>query len=184
LELAPQRLDGHDVNVVDLAPAAAGDPGVRAFLHERGYGMVARGYELIDPLACSSIVAQDAGRLVGVLSYLVIGNECEILTLHASQQWSGIGTALVVAMQECATRQGCTALRVTTTNDNVDALRFYQRRGFVLSELRRGAVDEARRTGKPTIPLTGDHGIPLRDEIELRRELRTTAVGGFGTATD
>jgi pimeloyl-ACP methyl ester carboxylesterase len=59
------------------------------------------------------------------------------------------------------------AIWVVTTNDNTDALRFYQRVGFRLREARVGAVDEARRTLKPSIPRAGRHGIPLRDEIEL-----------------
>jgi hypothetical protein len=58
-----------------------------------------------------------------------------------------------------------------TTNDNVDALRFYQRRGFRLAALRTRAVDELRRRLKPTIPAVGEHGIPIRDEIELEIEL-------------
>jgi ribosomal protein S18 acetylase RimI-like enzyme len=57
---------------------------------------------------------------------------------------------------------------LTTTNDNVDALRFYQRRGFRLAALRPGAVDEARRI-KPEIPQVGEHGIPLHDELDLVR---------------
>jgi GNAT superfamily N-acetyltransferase len=61
-------------------------------------------------------------------------------------------------------------LRLTTTNDNLDALRFYQRRGFRLVALRPGAVDAARAL-KPEIPVTGAHGIPLRDELDLERAL-------------
>jgi hypothetical protein len=60
---------------------------------------------------------------------------------------------------------------VLTTNDNVDALRFYQRRGFRLAELHPGAVDEARARLKPEIPRVGDHGIPLRDELMLEKEV-------------
>ena len=56
---------------------------------------------------------------------------------------------------------------LVTTNDNLEALRFYQRRGFVLSALRAGAMDEARRKLKPRISRVGDFGIPIRDEIEL-----------------
>jgi hypothetical protein len=52
----------------------------------------------------------------------------------------------------------------------VDALRFYQRRGFALTELRPGAVDESRRM-KPQIPLVGAYGIHIRDELVLVREL-------------
>ena len=61
---------------------------------------------------------------------------------------------------------GCRRFWVVTTNDNVDALRFYQRRGFRLAELRTGAVDRSRQE-KPQIPRTGDYGIPLHDEIDL-----------------
>jgi acetolactate synthase regulatory subunit len=53
----------------------------------------------------------------------------------------------------------------------VDALRFYQRRGFRLAALHAGAVDDSRARLKPEIPVTGDHGIALRDELELEVEL-------------
>jgi hypothetical protein len=59
---------------------------------------------------------------------------------------------------------------VTTTNDNLAALRFYQRAGFRFAELRPGAVSEARSL-KPSIPETGNDGIPIRDEIDLVLEL-------------
>ena len=178
------RLVGHHGVMVDLRNSAGGNSRVRAFLGERGHSLVARRGELINPLECPAILADEAGRLVGVLSYLILGADCEIVTLHTSRRWTGIGTALIEEMRRLATGQGCTALRVTTTNDNVDALRFYQRRGFVLSELRRRAVDDARRTLKPTIPLAGNHGIPLRDEIELRQELPLAPVGGPPIATN
>ena len=55
------------------------------------------------------------------------------------------------------------------TNDNVDALRFYQHRGFCLVRVHRGAVDRSRASLKPEIPPAGAYEIPLRDEIELER---------------
>jgi hypothetical protein len=60
---------------------------------------------------------------------------------------------------------------VITTNDNVDALRFYQRRGFRLAALHQGAVDDSRARLKPEIPEIGEHRIPLRDELDLELEL-------------
>ena len=57
-----------------------------------------------------------------------------------------------------------------TTNDNLDALRLYQRHRFRLVEVRPGAVDLARRA-KPSIPAVGAYGIPLRDELILERDL-------------
>jgi len=106
-------------------------------------------------------------ELVGVATYVVDGNACELLTLHAETRFSGVGTALVEAVRRRALDAGCGLLWVVTTNDNLDALRFYQRRGFRLARLRTGAVDRSRATVKPEIPAIGDHGIPLCDEIEL-----------------
>ena len=74
-------------------------------------------------------------------------------------------------MREAAGEAGCTRLWVVTTNDNLDALRFYQRRGFRLDRLRPGEVDASRADLKPEIPWYGDYGIPLRDEIELVTDL-------------
>ena len=57
-----------------------------------------------------------------------------------------------------------------TTNDNLDALRLYQRHGFRLVQVHPGAVDLARQA-KPSIPEVGAYGIPLRDELILERDL-------------
>jgi len=89
----------------------------------------------------------------------------ELVALNATPPGAGAGSALLAAAIELC-RPRCHTLRTVTTNDNLVALRFYQRRGFVLSVLRPGAVDEARRL-KPAIPQTGADGIPIRDEIEL-----------------
>jgi hypothetical protein len=75
-----------------------------------------------------------------------------------------------------ARRRQLTRLTVTTTNDNLDALRFYQRRDFRLIAVRPGAADEARRL-KPQIPEVGNYDIPLHDELELARELAGQRVG-------
>jgi GNAT superfamily N-acetyltransferase len=145
-----------------------GDADVRAFLERHNADVVARRGELLDATTRPAVVADSPdGGIAGVLTYDVAGRECEILTLHAASQWGGAGTALVDAVRGIAARAGCRTLWVLTTNDNVDGLRFYQRRGFRLSALRPGAVDESRRTLKPQIPPTGFYGIPLRDELEL-----------------
>jgi ribosomal protein S18 acetylase RimI-like enzyme len=78
----------------------------------------------------------------------------------------GIGSALVEAVKEKAKAAGCERLWLITTNDNAAALRFWQKRGFRLSAIYPNAVEELRRL-KPEIPLTGNDGIPIRDEMEL-----------------
>ncbi len=151
--------------------ASRPEDGVEAFLTARNADRVARLGALEDALAHPHLVAHYAdGALAGVLTYVIGGEECEVLTLHAADRHRGTGTALIEAIETLARDAGCARLWLITTNDNVDALRFYQRRGFRLAKLHAGAVDDARARLKPGIPRTGDHGIPLRDELEL--ELR------------
>jgi GNAT superfamily N-acetyltransferase len=139
---------------------------VERFLSERHSARVARLGRLEHPLEHPALIAErDDGALLGVLTYVPEGDSCEILTLHTAERWTGVGTALIEAVERKARR-----LWLLTTNDNVDALRFYQRRGFRLAELRPGAVDESRARLKPELPETGEYGIPIRDELILEKE--------------
>ena len=123
--------------------------------------------ELHDPGRDEALLADDeSGALAGVLTYVVTGVDCEVSSLYAASSWGGIGTALIEAIVHVARTAGCRRLWLDT-NDNVDALRFYQR----LVALRPGAVERSRATLKPSIPEIGDHGIPLRDELVLERFL-------------
>lgn len=122
------------------------------------------------PSELAGFVAVAGGERVGLATYDISGAECELVTLDSLLQWRGIGTALLGAVEEGARRAGCTRLWLITTNDNVDALRFYQRRGFVVAALHRGAIEESRRL-KPTIPAVGHYSIPITDEIEMEKAL-------------
>jgi GNAT superfamily N-acetyltransferase len=151
---------------------AADQDAARAFLARHYSARVARLGRLLDPLDHPALLAEnDDGQLLGMLTYVPQQGweQCEVLTLHASRQWHGAGTALIEAVEQLAAQHGCARLWVITTNDNVDALRFYQRRGFQLVAVHRGAVDDSRRRLKPEITVTGAYGIPLRDEIELEK---------------
>lgn len=129
--------------------------------------MVLRG-EIVDAATCQALVAGDG---MGFLHHRVLRPGVgEIVTLEAVLPFQGIGTALVEAYAKRAAAAGLSEIAVVTTNDNLTALRFYQRRGFVIREVRVNALEAARRL-KPEIPLVGNDGIPLRDEIELSRAL-------------
>ena len=84
-----------------------------------------------------------------------------------------MGTALIEAVKEKAEEVRCRRLWLITTNDNLNALRFYQKRGFRLVKVSPSAVDAARQI-KPSISELGADGIPLRDEIELELRLGAT----------
>ena len=115
-----------------------------------------------------ALIAWSGETRVGLATYLVEGEEGELMSLNATVEGQGAGTALLTAVEAAAAAAGCRRLWLITTNDNLDALRFYQRRGYRLAALYPGAVDEARQV-KPTIPLVGNHGIPLHDELELEK---------------
>ena len=114
--------------------------------------------------------ALDGQEWLGVVTFCCEGLSCEILSLDSLRPGSGIGTALLKVAIQAARLAGSRTVRLTTTNDNTAALRFYQKFGFELAALHRQAVTESRRM-KPSIPEIGIDGIPIRDEIELELHL-------------
>ena len=129
------------------------------------HGTVHRPHEL--PGFVAVLRTQGAGGdKVGLLTYEIRAAECEIVTLDSIRPGVGVGSALVQAVNTAARRAGCRRLWLVTTNDNLHALGFYQRRGFAIVAVHRDAVEQARRI-KPQIPRVGQRGIPIRDELEL-----------------
>ncbi|MBU0509102.1 GNAT family N-acetyltransferase [bacterium] len=122
-------------------------------------------------------IARRGGEPVGLITYRLEAAEGEIVTLNSLDEQVGIGKKLVETVVETARRAGCRRLWLITTNDNLPALRFYQKRGFVLRAVYPGALDASRKL-KPEIPTVGIGGIPLRDEIELELVLRSSGDGG------
>jgi GNAT superfamily N-acetyltransferase len=122
------------------------------------------------PAELDALVAIEGEERLGIATYEVAGEEAELVTLDALVPGRGVGRALIEAVAATARTAGARRLRVMTTNDNLRALRLYQRAGFRLEALRPGAVDAARDR-KPSIPLSGAEGIPIRDEIDLVLEL-------------
>ncbi len=127
--------------------------------------IISRGH-VHDASTLPALVAEVDGKRLGLATYDTGGEQVQLVTLDALVQSQGIGTALLFAVREQAASLGCRRLWLVTTNDNIDAIRFYQRRGMRIAALHRGAVDEARRL-EPTIPEVGDYAIPVHDEIEL-----------------
>jgi len=112
------------------------------------------------------VVALSSSERVGLLTYHIDNGQLEIVTLDSLMEGVGIGSTLVDQALSEAKRRKCQRVWLITTNDNTEALRFYQRRGFAMHSLHKGAIESARQL-KPTIPHIGNHGIPIRDEIEL-----------------
>lgn len=132
--------------------------------------IVSRGREH-DPARLLALVAEAGDELVGLATFEIDGNACELVTLEAFRRREGIGSALLAGVAAEAARRGATRLWLVTTNDNLRALRFYQRRGMRLVAVHRGAIDAARAI-KPQVPLVGEDGIEIHDELELELQLR------------
>ena len=137
---------------------------IGSLLRERWHDTLITAHgELIDVLELPALVV-DHRR--GLVTWRRVGGGAELMTIDAVPTGCGTGTALIEALVARLRKQGCARLCLTTTNDNLSALRFYMRRGFRLVALRPGAVDKARKQ-KPSISLVGQHGIPIHDELEL-----------------
>lgn len=113
-------------------------------------------------------------EVVGVVTIAEHENSVEVVSLDALQAGRGIGTLLMQAVETRALQKRCDRIWLLTTNDNLDALAFYQKRGYELVTVYRRAVEAARRR-KPQIPLVASNGIPIRDELELEKVITQEA---------
>ena len=118
------------------------------------------------PDRLDGFIAHDGDEWIGEITYTLSENECEIVSLDSARQGMGVGTMLIQKVVEEAREKDCRRIFLITTNDNLNALGFYQKRGFELVAVHRGAINESRKL-KPGISLIGANNIPLRDEIEL-----------------
>jgi ribosomal protein S18 acetylase RimI-like enzyme len=158
------------MSTLDPVQVRALDPSDREWKREQlerweAARVVSRG-KVYDVLTLPGFVAERGEKRVGLLTYHIEGDQCEVVTLHSLVQSIGAGSALLATAQVMAREAGCKRLWLITTNDNLHALRFYQRRGMHIAAVHVNALDATRRI-KPEVPLMGMDGIPLRDEIEL-----------------
>ncbi|MBA5775736.1 GNAT family N-acetyltransferase [Stappia sp. F7233] len=126
--------------------------------------------EMVDASRLPGFIAHDGDEIVGLVTVIHRPDEWEILTLDSLSRQSGIGTLLLNAVIGAAVENGMRRVSVRTSNDNLDAFRFYQRRGFRLEKVNPGVIDEERKV-KSEIPLTGEYGIPIHDEVVFARKV-------------
>ncbi len=140
---------------------------INSFIVEHWFStdMIIRGI-IIDMTKVDGIVALEGDNIIGLLTYAIREKICEIISLDSLREGKGIGTSLINKVIFIAKETDCKKVIVVTTNDNVNAIRFYQKRGFDMAHLYRNALEISRKI-KPSIPLIGDEGIPLKHEIEF-----------------
>lgn len=157
--------------MVQVRAAGDGDRGYVDATHAATWGgpLVARLGELVDLSTLPALIATIDGEMAGVLAYLAKGSQWEVVSLAVGVPGRGVGSALLAAVRAMAERAGAKRLWLITTNENVRAIRFYQRNGLDLAALHRDGVTRSRAL-KPSIPLEID-GIPLRHELEFEAVL-------------
>lgn len=137
-----------------------------------GVSVVSRGH-VHHPLDLPCCMAVENDTVIGAITWNRAGDEIEIVTLDSWREDQGVGTALLNRAIDSAKKSDVRRAWLITTNDNIRAIRFYQKRGWDLMAVHRDAVREARKL-KPTIPELGDHGIPIRHELEFELYLSTS----------
>jgi ribosomal protein S18 acetylase RimI-like enzyme len=159
------------MSLVIRTPRAQERAWIARFLSQSwGSTMVVSRGEAHDASQLPALLAAEADEIVGLATFRFADGDCELVTLDALREGQGIGSALLSAVGHQAGGRGCGRMWLITSNDNVSAIRFYQRRGMRLVAVHRGAIDEARLI-KPSIPLVGEDGIPIHDEVELELPL-------------
>jgi hypothetical protein len=131
--------------------------------------IIVGGGRIVDASRLPGLIAE-ARRGLATYEVAADGQSAELVTLNALIPAQGVGTALVEALTARLATSGVGELHVSTTNDNLDALRFYQRRGFHLVAMHPRAIEAARVT-KPSIPRIGRFGIAIRDRLDLVRTI-------------
>lgn len=115
-------------------------------------------------------VAMVDNNILGLITYNIDNEECEIVSLDSFLEKQGIGGRLLEEVIKKAKDNNLKRVWLITTNDNTNAIRFYQKRGFNMVALYLNAVDKARKI-KPEIPYYGFDGIRIMHEIEFEKKL-------------
>lgn len=122
------------------------------------------------PENLEGFIAEENGEKSGLITVNIENNELEIVSIDSLKPKNGIGGMLVKEAIDFAKGKNLKRIWLITTNDNLNALKFYQKNGFHLVKVYPNAIAESRKI-KPQIPEIGENGIPLRDEIELEMKL-------------
>ena len=118
------------------------------------------------PSKLNGILAINGDEIIAFLFFDMQDTSCEIVVFEVFDKFKGIGTTILEKLKTVANEKGCSIIYLMTTNDHLDALRFYQKRGFHICAIHLDSIKKARKM-KPKIPMTGDYDIPIRDEIDL-----------------
>lgn len=155
-------------NFIQIREANKDDSKVITALMDQHWGgepLVVRAKKYF-PSQLPGIIAYNHDSIAGFLFYTITDVEIEIIVFEVFDKFKGLGSKILDKLKELARSKGIKRIFLMTNNDNIDALRFYQRRGFHICGIHLNSVELSRKI-KPSIGYIGEYGIPLRDEIDL-----------------
>lgn len=115
-------------------------------------------------------ICRGHNNTIGLITYNIENNECEIVTLNSKINNQGLGSKLIRQIIDVAKEHDCKRVWAITTNDNLNAIRFYQKNGFEWVGFYKDAIKVSRKF-KPEIPELGNDNIPIKHEIEFEYRL-------------
>jgi GNAT superfamily N-acetyltransferase len=159
-----------DLPPVLVREATENDRAAVQALIERDFGRtrIVAFDEVIDVAGLPALVSVMHGELSGALVYRLLNDALHVVALATDPGWqrSGVGGHLIAEAELLARRLNLPRVVVATTNDNLPALYFYQRRGYRLTALVPNSV--LAHTGQVC---AGFAGIPVQDEVRLEKTL-------------
>ena len=158
---------------MNVRPVTAADRDWIAEIITGAFGsvqIVSHGELIEDASLLEGFAVEHDGRPIGCALVNVVDNVAELVALVTTYRGAGAGTALLEAVVERAKSEHWSRLWLSTSNDNTDAIRMYQRAGWDWVDFRRDAITRARML-KPEIPEKGNHGIPIRHELQFEAPL-------------
>jgi ribosomal protein S18 acetylase RimI-like enzyme len=113
-------------------------------------------------------VAKVQDKVIGFVSFSTAKDALIAVALGVLPRYQccGIGSRLVKKVEDEARRLGKGKVLVSTSNDDLPALGFYQSRGFQIYEANPNVISE-----KHAKVLRGIGGLPVRDEVRLQKTL-------------
>jgi ribosomal protein S18 acetylase RimI-like enzyme len=146
-------------------------PKVKNFLISNWYSTIMVIHqEIIDMAKLEGFIAVNNNEIVGLMTYKIYEDHIEIISLNSKFKGIGIGSHLIDLLIKKAKQLNFKYINTFTTNDNINAIKFYQINGFKFKKLYNDVIKESRKI-KPEIPLVGESGIGIFDEIEFEMEI-------------
>lgn len=139
-------------------------------LFESNWGSIYMIYDSkkINLLEIEHIEISNDSTVEGILTFFEDQTDVHIVSLNAFVFGKGIGSQLLEELESIAKGRKKKTIFVETTNDNCKAIKFYQTHGFDMYQLKINEVS-SQRILKPSIPLNGCYGIPIKHIIKFKK---------------